>query len=202
MDKDRRATRRELMTGAIAAGAAGVLAGGRAPGMAVADGPPPSPAELLGTALDVERLMVLAYRRVFASGALSPGIQQAITPHLAHEIAHVSAVAAELTRLGEPAPTGPLSLKAASDIMGDHNVSGSLTDLHTENDCLKLLVDLESVAEGAHYTPLKDLTDPRLVRLSAQILACEAQHWTVLSGLRNPGQYVKAIPWPYVYGSK
>jgi hypothetical protein len=24
----------------------------------------------------------------------------------------------------------------------------------------------------------------------------------VLSGLRNPGQYVKAIPWPYVYGSK
>ncbi len=139
---------------------------------------------------------------MFASGALSPGIQRAITPHLAHERAHVSAVAAELVRLGAPAPTGPLSLKAASDAMGEHNVSDSLTDLHTEDACLKLLVDLESVAEGAHYTPLKDLTDPRLVRLSAQIMSCEAQHWTVLSGLRNPGQYVKAIPWPYVYGSK
>ena len=46
------------------------------------------------------------------------------------------------------------------------------------------------------------LRHPALVRLSAQIMACEAQHWTVLSGLRNPGQYVKAIPWPYVYGSK
>jgi hypothetical protein len=33
-------------------------------------------------------------------------------------------------------------------------------------------------------------------------MACEAQHWTVLSGLRNPGQYVKAVPWPYVFGSK
>jgi hypothetical protein len=98
--------------------------------------------------------------------------------------------------------TGPLSLKAASDALGKHQVSGSLTELHTEHDCVKLLVDLESVAEGVHYTALKDLRDARLIRLSAQIMACEAQHWTVLSGLRNPGQYVKAIPWPYVYGSK
>ena len=67
---------------------------------------------------------------------------------------------------------------------------------------MKLLVDLESLAEGAYYTPLKDLTNPRLVRLTAQIMSCEAQHWTVVSGLRNPGQYVKAIPWPYVWGSK
>ena len=67
---------------------------------------------------------------------------------------------------------------------------------------LKLLVDLESVAEGASYTPIKDLRRPELVQLCARIMACEAQHWTVLSGLRNPGEYVKAVPWPYVYGSK
>jgi Ferritin-like domain len=185
---------------AVAAGAG--LAVGLQPASAQADEAPPSPQELLGKALDVERVMVLAYERVFASGALSPGIQRAIAPHLEHERAHVAAVAAELTRLGAPAPTGPISLKAASDVLAEHNVSGSLTDLHTEHDCLKLLVDLESVAEGTHYTPLRDLTDPSLVRLNAQIMACEAQHWTVLSGLRNPGQYVKAIPWPYVYGTK
>ena len=196
----RRATRRELVRSALAAGAG--LAVGLQPASAQADEAPPSPEELLGKALDVERVMVLAYERVFASGALSPGIQRAITPHLEHERAHVAAVAAELTRLGAPAPASPISLKAASEVLDEHNVSGSLTDLHSEHDCLKLLVDLESVAEGAHYTPLKDLTDPRLVRLNAQIMACEAQHWTVLSGLRNPGQYVKAIPWPYVYGTK
>jgi hypothetical protein len=81
-------------------------------------------------------------------------------------------------------------------------VSASLTDLRTQNACLKLLVDLESVAEGASYTPIKHLRRPELVQLCARIMACEAQHWTVLSGLRNPGQYVKAVPWPYVFGSK
>jgi hypothetical protein len=196
-----------VLTGALAAaGAGGTLGLGLGlasePASVLADAPPPGAAELLGKPFEVERLLVLAYERVFASGTLSPGIQRAITPHLAHERAHLSALAAELSRLGAPAPAGPLSLKAASDVLGQHNVSGSLTDLHTEKACLKLLVDLESVAEGAYYTPLKDLTDARLVRLSAQIMSCEAQHWTVLSGLRNPGQYVKAIPWPYVYGSK
>jgi hypothetical protein len=187
------------MRGAVAAG---VLGAGLAQGTALADEPPPSPTDLLGKALVVERLIVLAYERVFASGLLSPGVQRAIMPHLPQERAHLSAVAAELTRLGAPAPTGPLSLSAAADAIGQHNISDSLTDLHTEKDCLKLLVDLESVAEGAYYTPLKDVTDPRQVRLCAQIMACEAQHWTVLSGLRNPGEYVKAIPWPYVYGTK
>jgi hypothetical protein len=139
---------------------------------------------------------------VLASGALSPGLQRAVGPHLAHEIAHVDAVAAQLRALGASALTGALDLKAAADLMGQHHVSDSLTDLHTQNECLKLLVDLESVAEGAYYTALKDLRSPGLQHLSAQIMACEAQHWTVLSGLRNPGQYVKAVPWPYVYGTK
>ena len=45
---------------------------------------------LLGKALEVERLMVLAYERVLASGALSPGMQRAITPYLAQEREHLS----------------------------------------------------------------------------------------------------------------
>lgn len=195
----RRATRRELIVGA--AGAA-LGAGAVGAESAVADTPAPSDAELLGKALEVERLVVLAYRRVFASGLLTRAIQRAIAPHLGHEVAHVKAVAAQLEKLGAPAPTGPLDLKAAADVMARYHASDSLTDLHSQNDCLKLLVDLESVAEGVYYTALKDLRSPVLQHLSAQIMACEAQHWTVLSGLRNPGQYVKAIPWPFVYGTK
>jgi Ferritin-like domain len=204
----RRATRRELIVGAAGAAlGAGGLGAGVGPGAlgaesALADTPAPSDAELLGQSLQVERLMVLGYRRVFGSGLLTPAIQRAIAPHLGHELAHVKAVAARLEALGAPATTGPLDLKAAADVMGQYHASDSLTDLHSQNDCLKLLVDLESVAEGIHYTALKDLRSPALQRLSAQIMACEAQHWTVLSGLRNPGQYVKAIPWPFVYGTK
>jgi hypothetical protein len=192
-------TRRELMAGAL--GVAGAAVGlGTSP--AYADTAPPSDAELLGNSLTVERLMVLAYRRVLASGLLPADFQRVIAPHLGHEQSHVTAVAARLTALGAPAPTGPLDLKTASATMAQYHVSDSLTDLHSQNDCLKLLVDLESVAEGIHYTALKDLRSPGLQVLSAQIMACEAQHWTVLSGLRNPGEYVKSVPWPYVYGSK
>ena len=205
----RRATRRELIVGAAGAalgvgalGAGGPGVGGLGTESAFADTPAPSDAELMGKALEVERLMVLAYRRVFDLGSLTAAIQRAIASHLGHELAHVKAVAARLQALGAPAPTGDLGLKTAADLMGQHGVSDSLTDLHSENDCLKLLVDLESVAEGVYYTALKDLRSPALQHLSAQIMACEAQHWTVLSGLRNPGQYVKAIPWPFVYGTK
>jgi Ferritin-like domain len=176
------------------------LAGGAR--AASADTPAPSDAELLGKSLEVERLMVLAYRRALASGALTPAIQRAITPHLAHELSHAAALAAQLTALGAPAPNGPLDLKNARSTMAEYHVSDSLTDVRSEVQYLKLLIDLESVAEGIHYTALKDLRSAPLQRLSAEIMACEAQHWTVLSGLRNPGQYVKAVPWPFVFGSK
>jgi hypothetical protein len=195
------ATRRELIAGAAAAAGA-TISGGLAAGGALADEPAPSDAELLAQSLQVERLMVLGYRRVFASGLLTPAIQRAIASHLGHEISHEAALATRLKSLGVPAPTGPLDLKSAAQVMAQHHVAGSLTDLHSQNDCLKLLVDLESAAEGAHYTALKDLRRPELQTLSVQIMACEAQHWTVISGLRNPGQYVKAVPWPFVWGTK
>ena len=196
---DSRATRRELVVGALAAAGARIGLGAEP---AYADTSPPSDTELLGNSLEVERLMVLAYRRVLDSGLLVAEFQRVIAPHLGHEVSHVKALAAKLTSLGAPAPTGPLDLKTASATMAQYHVSDSLTSLHTQNDCLKLLVDLESVAEGIHYTALKDLRGPGLQVLSAQIMACEAQHWTVISGLRNPGEYVKSVPWPYVYGSK
>src|SRR5438552_13800779 len=123
---DARPTRRELVVGAAAAVGAGIGAGVVA-GPTVADTPAPSDAELLGDALVVERLMVLAYRRVLDSGALSPGVRRAIAPHLSHEIAHLAAVAARLRQLGAPAPTGPLDQKSAKAAMARHHVSDSLT---------------------------------------------------------------------------
>jgi hypothetical protein len=103
--------------------------------------------------------------------------------------------------MGVKAASGPVDLNSASAELSKHNVPDNLTALHTTNDSLKLLVDLESVAEGVYFTALATLSKPGLQRLSAQIMACEAQHWTALSGLRNPGVYVKAVPWPFVTGS-
>jgi len=184
------------MAGAVAAAGVAVVAD-----PAFADAPPVSDAEALSKALEVERLMVLAYRRVFASGTLAPNIQRALAPYLGHEVEHASAVAAALAALGVKATTAPLDLGAAGDLLSKHNISVSLTGLHSQNDAMRLLVDLESVAEGVYFTALKTLSTTGLQRLAAQIMACEAQHWTAVSGLRNPGQYVKAVPWPFVTGS-
>lgn len=205
-----RPTRRELIRGALATGAASVGAAtagtaaeaGLVAAPAGADTPAPSDAELMSRALEAERLMVLAYRRVLESDALTPGVRRVVAPFLGHELEHVAAVAAHLSALGAAAPTGPLDLRSAQAAMGKHRVSASLTALGTQEDCFKLLIDLESVAEGAYYTAMKNLRGPALQRLSGQVMACEAQHWTILSGLRNPGEYVKAVPWPYVFGTK
>jgi hypothetical protein len=192
-------TRRQFVAGglAAAAGATGVAVVGDP---AIADAPV-SDAEALSKALAVERLMVLAYRRVLASGTLAPNIERAVAPWLGHEIEHMSAVADALAAMGVKATTGPLDVSAGEDALSKHNVPGSLTDLHSQNESMRLLVNLESVAEGVYFTALKTLSTTPLQRLAAQIMACEAQHWTAVSGLRNPGEYVKAVPWPFVTGS-
>lgn len=204
---ERGSTRRELVARTFAA-ASGAAAGG-AVGLALAadpaagsdDTPPPTDAQALSKALVIERLMVLAYRRVLSSGKLEPDIERAIAPLLGHEVQHAAAVAAALAAMGVKESTAPLDLSAAAAVLSDHNIPGSLTNLDSQSDAMKLLVDLESLAEGVYFTALKTLSTAALQRLAAQILACEAQHWTAVSGLRNPGAYVKAIPWPFVTGS-
>ena len=197
---DRLRTRREIVAGAFAvAGVGAAVAAAADP--AAADTPPPTDAQALSKALEIERLMVLAYRRVLASGTLAPDIARAIAPYLSHEVQHVSAVAAALTAMGAVADTSPLGLDAAGALESKHNIPVSLTGLHSQNDAMRLLVDLESLAEGVYFTALKTLSTQPLQRLAAQIMACEAQHWTAVSGLRNPGEYVKAVPWPFVTGS-
>ncbi|HTP18265.1 MAG TPA: ferritin-like domain-containing protein [Solirubrobacteraceae bacterium] len=195
-------TRRQVVVGALAAAgsAVGFAAVGTDTAIA-ADTPTVTDPEALSKALAVERLMVLAYRRVLTSGVLEPDIERALAPYLTHEIQHVTAVAGALKAIGVTATTTQLDHKTASDLLSKHNIPISLSDLHSQNDAMRLLVDLESVAEGVYFTALKTLSTQPLQRLAAQIMACEAQHWTAVSGLRNPGQYVKAVPWPFVTGS-
>jgi Ferritin-like domain len=200
-----RSTRREWLgrtlwtaTGATL-GTGAALATTSAP--ALADAPVPSDSETLGKVLEVERLVVLGYRQVLASGALGPDVNAALEPFLAHELEHVATVAAHLKALGATADTSPLDAKTGGALLGKYHVPGSLTDLHGRKDGFRLLVNLESVAEGAYFTALKTLGTEELQTMSAQAMACEAQHWTVLSGLRNPGLYVKSVPWPFVTGS-
>jgi hypothetical protein len=137
-----------------------------------------------------------------SSGKVTPAVVRTLGGILDHELEHVSAIASHLSAMGEPAPTGPLDLATAEALLAKHHVTGSLKHLpDRQGECLVMLVDLESVVEGAYFNGLRDLHQASLITLSAQIMSCEAQHWTVLMEIVNPATIVKAVPWPFVLGS-
>ncbi len=76
----------------------------------------------------------------------------------------------------------------------------SFSALHDQRDCLKILQQVESVLEGAYYRAAGSIADPAVIRTIAEIMAAEAQHLTVLTGLRHPGQYDRAVPSAFVEG--
>jgi Ferritin-like domain len=191
-------TRRDLMASGIAAAAAGAVLPAAA---AASVGTPASDdAQTLMRTLEVEQLVVVAYRQALASGVLTPAMHTELRLLLGQELQHVAALRRALRRNGGAPPPAP-SLAEAQTTLTRHQIHWSLTRLRNQHACLKLLVDVESLAENAYFKAISLLQDPVLVRRSAQIMGCEAQHWTVLSGLLNHFDVAKAVPYPFVEGS-
>lgn len=188
---DLRVTRREL----VGAGTAAALGAAFGAAPAVGAG---GDRELLLRALDVERLVAWGYERVLSRGTLTEAARGVVARLLGHVQGHVSIVA---RALGE-APGLPLSDAAAIAALDKHQVPASPTDLHTLHHSLRLLVDLESVAEGAWFRAIAGLQDPGMVQIGAAIMAAEAQHWTVLSAIAHPGMMNISVPYPFVRGTQ
>lgn len=161
---------------------------------------PRTDAQLTSDLLAVELLAVAVYRRVLDRGILSARAQRASRRVLAQERAHAAALRSELERLKQPSPVGPQSDSDIDDRLSARHVSRSVSDLHTEHECLDLLLAVEGMAEGAYYTAMSKLSHPRLLTLSAQILANEAQHEAVLGQLRRGKDFSVAAPYAFVQG--
>jgi hypothetical protein len=194
------ATRRELVRSGIAATAA-LSVGVRSAGASAAAAPAHSDAGVLARTLEIEQLVSIAYRQALGSHALGPAAARVLGGVLSQELEHVAALERELRGLGAGIPGAPASLASAQAALGRHHVSASLTRLETEHQCLKLLIDMESLAEGAYFSAISKLSDPALLRTSAEIMGCEAQHWTLLSALRHRGNVDQSVPYPFVQGS-
>lgn len=190
-------TRRELVGGAAAASAA-LLASSR---VSLADTRPLSDPQLIALTLRVEQLVVIAYRRVLASRRLEPPVAGVVRQILGQELVHVATLEHELRSLGSTPPPPPRDLEAAQRGLATRHTYTSLTELRDQNECLKLLIDVESVAEGVYFEAVGKLTDAGLLRLSAEIMGCEAQHWSVLAAIRHHGDVLISVPYPFVQGS-
>ena len=194
---DRLRTRRELVGSTAAAVAAAGLIGAQAAGAAPA---PPTDADVLRRTLQIERVVVIAYSHAIASGTLTPAIAGQLEQILGQEHQHVAILEGALKSLGEPPPPPPSDLPAAQRVLTSHHVNASLIALHTQEQCLRLLVNVETLAEEAYFVAVGQLSDAALLRTSAQIMGCEAQHWTVLSSARHHGDVKISVPYPFVGG--
>ncbi len=160
----------------------------------------PSDPELLRELAAIEELLIVVYRRVIATGLLSPRVHRVARRVLTQEVAHARAVTRELRALGGT-PARPLRTTDAIDkALSDLKVSGQVTSLHNEHDCVHLLLDLEMAAEGAYFKAISALRSMALTQLAVSILASEAQHQTAVSEARRPGDASQAVPTSFVKG--
>jgi ferritin-like protein len=192
-------TRRELLAGALSAAAAGSFAAAALDASA-ADAAAESDSDLLHAILSVELLLVFCYQQVLQSETLAPEAVPAIRHILGQEQTHIDVMSDEAARFGQLPPSAPSSVSAADDELDALHASGSISSLHSQQDCLRLLEGVEELAQGAYYQSITKLTDPRLARVCASILGAEGQHYAVLGDLLHPGEIDKAVPNAFVQG--
>src|SRR5205814_6454552 len=121
---------------------------------------------------------------------------------LGHERAHTRVLSLELRRFAIAPPPAPATATDVDAALAERHVSRRITKLRSEKDALRLLHDVETVAEAAYFKGIAKLRDPRLQLLSAEIMASEAQHEAVLSQLLNPTKIAKALPDAFIEGKR
>lgn len=195
-------TRRRLLAAALLAGGMAVAR----PALAVADATtvPPSDPDLLTGLLGVEALVATVYERVLASGRLSPRAHRLARRVLAQEHAHAGALTTQLALFGGTPPSPHLAAGALEAELGRHKITIKVDALGSEKDALKLLTQVETVAEGAYFAAMSKFSHPRLLTLGAEILASEAQHFTLVAQILHPRDlgFTKTVPDPFVQGRK
>jgi Ferritin-like domain len=179
-------TRRQMLCAALAlAVAEAELAG--APGAAQAATTPPTDGQVLAIILGIELLLVFAYRQALASDVLTGGAGALFHHLLGQEHEHARAISAELTRVGGATPPQePATIAAADQELVAYRIPGTFTGTHKQRDWLRLMIGIESVAERAYWRAMGTVQDGELLRLCAEIMANEAQHWTLLSMTLHP----------------
>jgi rubrerythrin len=197
---DVRATRRDLVRTGIGVAAGGAL-GVRAASALAAPSATAAETQALSYALQTERLSVLVYRQVLATSVLTPAVVPQLRTLMSQDVEHVAKLEQVLRQMGVEPPPGPTGVPAAQAMLRQHGIHRSLTALESQHDGLRLLIDAESLTEGAYFKAIPELQDPALVRLSTAILGSDAQHWAVLSGIQHHGDPMMAVPYPFVQGS-
>ena len=194
-------TRRDLLRGALAGGAA-TLGLGLSAETALAGTVDPlqgarTDGQVLFRLLRFEQLEIYCYRHIERTAVLSDVARATVAHFLSQERRHAALLSAELKRRGVGPPTPPTSVSEADRRLGALLVARRLDQAHHEPAAVHLLIGIEKAAETIYHFAIEKVTGA-LPELAGRILGCEAQHWTGLSSLLHNGNPVLAVPGEFV----
>lgn len=129
---------------------------------------------ILGRAISLEQVTVLAYDTAIGSGMLSPALLEIARALRAHEQAHADTLTTALTDLGGTPPPAPQGL---ADV--DKVVKG-LSDVKTQADVVNIAIELETAAVAAYLDAAREFVEAKLLQTGASIMASEGQHLVAL----------------------
>jgi hypothetical protein len=192
------ATRRDLLRGALAGGAAAGLGLAIGEGRALAAAIAPlqgasTDGQVLLRLTEFEQLEIFSYEHVERTAVLSAQARTTVSHFLTQEHRHAALLSALLTRRGVAVPPRPSTVAEADAKLAALLVAKRLDEAHHELDAVHLLIGIETVAETIYHLAIEKLTGA-LPELAARILGCEAQHWTGLSSVLHDGDPVHAVP--------
>lgn len=199
-----RATRRQvLLRGVGAAAGLSALAPAAAwadSGDATASREPPQVQDgrILQQLLNVEGLLMYGYEHAVGTGYLKHDARELALLQLAHEEAHMAELHSGLEALN-------LRRAPSKQEPSAHSLRQSVDQLFNaaqhEREALQVVVQIENVAQSSYFKAAAGFNKPALVKLATEVLACEAQHWTMLVNLLHKGDATQAVPHPFVRGS-
>jgi hypothetical protein len=195
-------TRRQLLqrgAGVAVAGAAGLTARGSGAEAATTAAAETDP-DRLHRLVSVEMLVLFCYDQVLSSAPLTPRAHRLISPARGQEEAHIRILRSHLNARGGVPPAPPETIQEANRQLARAGVGGRLGQLQGARDALFLLLAVEQRVIGTYFSALGKFSDPRLIRLSAQIMANDAQHQALVGVALNPGNTQKAVPSGLVQG--
>jgi rubrerythrin len=161
--------RREVLSGGIAAAAAGAPALLRAGGAFAQSG---GDARILESAIRLEQTAVLAYGLAEGSGKLTPRIARELRRIRNQQRDHAKALITALEHLGGVPPAAPTRVGQVRGLA--EALAGG------QKAILEFAVALEEMAIAFYHGAAQTLADAKLLQLSASIMANEGQHLVLL----------------------
>ena len=131
-------------------------------------------APVMQSAINLERVSVLAYDTLIDGGLLSPALRTVLRGFRAQEQQHADALTKALTDLGGTPPPAP---QGVADV--DEVVKG-LRDVRSQAEVVSFLVELETATVAAYFDGMGKLGEAKLLQTGASIMANEGQHLVVL----------------------